>query len=295
MNKNAILLSLIVGLSTNVLTAQGSTPIMLTGVPDVHQAEYYSCGAASFQAILAYYGISAYEVDLRTMLNCDNAHGTYSWDMVHVAQHLGFDAEWKQNLTLDDIRVSLQQCVPVIIRAQHYTSRTSTWENTWGIGHYMVVFGMDDQNVYLEDPYILGARLELTRDDFVASWHSYDCPLPIPDNAQKHFHEAVFIRGTPPAQRPDFVGITNNLQTLPPAVLSWIHLASVMDAGGFKVTFLSTASLHYTLYYRTNPTSGSWLNVPSQTDVAGSEGMTSLRDPSCDSSQRFYRVGARLP
>jgi predicted double-glycine peptidase len=182
----------------------GTTAIMLTGVPDVRQAEYYSCGASSLQAVLSYYGINSYETDLRTMVNASPTHGTYSWDIVRAAKEMGFSAEWKENVTLNDLESALRQGTPVIIRAERIKASNDTWTTTWGVGHYMVVYGLDDQNVYLEDPYLLGSRLVMTRDDFVACWHSYDTEIPVPPDATKHYHEAVFIRGTPAAAQPEY-------------------------------------------------------------------------------------------
>jgi len=47
----------------------------------------------------------------------------------------------------------------------------------------MVVIGLDDRNVYLEDPFLLGSRLNMTRETFVASWHDYESELPVPPGA----------------------------------------------------------------------------------------------------------------
>ena len=184
----------------------GTPSLMLTGVPDVRQAEHYSCGASSFQAVMNYYGKNSFEADLRMMLNTTPSHGTYPWDMVRVAQQQGFDAEWKENLTLADLEASLKGGVPVIIDGQRFTAPNSTWEDTWSAGHYMVVIGLDDRNVYLEDPYLLGTRLNMTRETFIASWHDYESDLPVPPDAKKYYHVGVFIRGTPPTVRPEFIG-----------------------------------------------------------------------------------------
>jgi predicted double-glycine peptidase len=179
---------------------------MLMGVPDVRQAEFYSCGASSFQAVMNYYGKDSFESDLRVMLNTTPTHGTYPWDMVRVAQQQGFEAEWKENLTVNDLEASLRQGVPVIIDGQRVRALDGTWENSWDAGHYMVVYGLDDRNVYLEDPYLLGSRLNMTRETFVASWHDYESEIPVPPDAKKYYHLGVFIYGTPPAVRPAFVG-----------------------------------------------------------------------------------------
>jgi len=179
---------------------------MLKGIPDVRQAEHYSCGASSMQAVLAYYGMDSYEADLRVMLKTAPKHGTYPWDMVGAAKQLGFDAEWKENLTLDDIKRSLQQGIPVITDSQRFKGADGTFENNWAGGHYMVAIGIDDRYIYLEDPVLLGSRLKMTRTDFEESWHDYESELPPPPDAKKYYHLGVFIKGTPPAQRPEFVG-----------------------------------------------------------------------------------------
>jgi hypothetical protein len=44
----------------------------------------------------------------------------------------------------------------------------------------MVVIGLDDRHVYLEDPFLPGSRLAMTREDFVASWHDYESELDSP-------------------------------------------------------------------------------------------------------------------
>jgi predicted double-glycine peptidase len=187
-------------------TPAGTTAILLAGVPDVRQAENYSCGASSLQAVMSYYGLNAMESDLRGILNTSPSHGTYPWDMVQAARGMGFDAEWKENLSLNDLESALREGTPVIIDGQRFYKPNSTWEDTWDAGHYMVVIGMDDRNVYLEDPYILGSRLNMTRDAFLASWHDYESEIPVPAGAKKYYHLGVFIRGTPPQERPEYIG-----------------------------------------------------------------------------------------
>lgn len=216
----AILLCSIVSTSCSDSThasadvTQDSSLVILTGIPDVRQAEHFSCGAASMQAVLAYYGMDSYEADLRVMLKTAPNHGTYPWDMVAAAKQLGFEAEWKENLTFDDIKTSLQQGIPVITDSQRFRGTDGTFENNWDSGHYMVAIGIDDQYIYLEDPDLLGSRLKMTRSDFEKSWHDYETELPAPPDAKKYYNLGVFIKGTPPAQRPEFV----DASTMPPHV-----------------------------------------------------------------------------
>ncbi|MDD1702306.1 MAG: C39 family peptidase [Methanoregula sp.] len=190
--------------------------VMLVGVPDVMQAEYYSCGAAAFQAVLNYYGLIACETELRTRLNTTPGHGTYPWDIVNASQKLGFAAEWRENVTLNDVESSLKSGVPVIIDGQRFKAANSTWNETWNTGHYMVIYGIDKNTVYLEDPAILGSRLAVPRDEFVSLWHDYECELPVPADAHRYYQLGIFINGTVPAHRAGTINITDSYQMIGP-------------------------------------------------------------------------------
>lgn len=198
--------SLSEGQDMTVPDGAGNNSTILTGIPDVRQAEYYSCGAAAFQAILNYYGINSFETDLRTMLNTSITHGTYSWDIERVARDMGFSAEWKENVSFADVENEIRQGFPVIVRSQRILGANGSWAETNGVGHYMVLFGFDDQYVYLEDPYILGSRLRMSKDDFIDSWHTYVTEIPPPPDASIHSHDVVFIRGTIPQSHPEYIG-----------------------------------------------------------------------------------------
>lgn len=188
--------------------------VMLTGVPDVMQSQTYSCGAGSFKAVLGYYGVSSFESDLITLLNTTPAHGTYPWDMVNAAKKLGFSAEWRENATLDEVQASLEKGVPVIIDGQRYQDANKTREDTWDTGHYMVIFGLDNSTVYLEDPALLGSRLAVPRDTFLSLWHDYESELPVPADAHKYYHIGVFITGTVPSHRAAYLNITDTYPTV---------------------------------------------------------------------------------
>ena len=192
----------------------GTDGVILEGVPDVMQSQTWSCGAGSFKAVLNYYGISSFESDLITLLNTTPSHGTYPWDMVNASEKLGLVAEWRENVTLDDVHASLQKGVPVIIDGQRYQDANKTWEDTWDAGHYMVIIGLDDSTVYLEDPALLGSRLAVPRDTFLSLWHDYESELPIPAGAHKYYHIGVFIKGTVPTHRPAYITITDHYPTV---------------------------------------------------------------------------------
>lgn len=83
--------------------------------------------------------------------------------------------------------------------------------------------------------------------------------------------------------------------TNPTNALSYFHIESIVSEPNLAVSFTSSARRVYTLYYRTNLTSGSWTSIPTQTDVTGSGDVDTLTDPSPACSHRFYRLGMNSP
>ena len=82
--------------------------------------------------------------------------------------------------------------------------------------------------------------------------------------------------------------------TNPTNTLSYFHIQSVSSATSFAVFYQSSASRKYTLYCRTNLTSGALTNILSQTDIPGSGGLDSLADPSPTGERLFYRIGVQV-
>ena len=83
--------------------------------------------------------------------------------------------------------------------------------------------------------------------------------------------------------------------TNPTNALCRFHIQGATNSAGLKVFFQSSSNRKYTLFYRTNLTSGTWTNIPSQTDIPGSGDVDALTDPTSTSPQRFYRIGVRVP
>ncbi len=185
-------------LAQSVNDAPGSEALtaLLPGVPDTRQSTEYSCGAAALQAVLNYWGRDVGEEDLMEILNTDLDSGTYPEDILRVAREMGLNAEYRENLTLEEIEASVHQGVPVIVDCQAWRSPASgnvSWSDDWVDGHWMVVIGMDDENVYFEDPYILGSRGFMSRQEFEERWHNprgwYE------SDTVEQIHLGIFIQG----------------------------------------------------------------------------------------------------
>ena len=185
--------------SINASTSMGTTNLALFSMPDTRQSTEYSCGAAAMQAILGYWGRDIGEEDVREMLNTNEASGTYPDDIIRVAKALGLQAEYKENMSMADLENYVAEGIPVIVDCQAWRSVSQyneSWSDTWYNGHWLVVIGIDENNVTLEDPYILGDRGIMSREEFMARWHNVR-GLDETDTG-KQIHMGVAIRGERP-------------------------------------------------------------------------------------------------
>ena len=185
--------------SINASTSMGTTNLALFSMPDTRQSTEYSCGAAAMQAVLGYWGRDIGEEDVREMLNTNEVSGTYPDDIIRVAKALGLQAEYKENMSMADLENYVAEGIPVIVDCQAWRSVSQyneSWADTWNNGHWLVVIGIDENNVTLEDPYILGDRGFMSREEFLARWHNVR-GLDETDTG-KQIHMGIAIRGERP-------------------------------------------------------------------------------------------------
>jgi predicted double-glycine peptidase len=177
----------------------GTTNLALFSMPDTRQSTEYSCGAAAMQAVLGYWGRDIGEEDIREMLNTNEVSGTYPDDIIRVAKALGLQAEYKENMSMADLENYVAEGIPVVVDCQAWRSVSQyneSWANTWNNGHWLVVIGIDENNVTMEDPYILGDRGFMSREEFLARWHNVR-GLDETDTG-KQIHMGIAIRGERP-------------------------------------------------------------------------------------------------
>lgn len=184
---------------------------MLLQVPDVRQSTNYSCGASCFQAVVRYWGGKDMGEGqlielLNTTLGETDRKGTTPSCIVREAEKIGFRAEIRENLTLNDLRNSIKKGIPVIVRVQAWKDENQSWEMNKN-SHYMVVIGIDSKNVYFEDPWILGNRGYIPHDEFIERWHVFGYESPTANKKTNMIHMGIFISGDKPAQKPDFIHV----------------------------------------------------------------------------------------
>lgn len=177
--------------------ASGTMPaIRALSVPDVRQSTGFSCGAAAFQAVLGYWGIDEVEGDLIAELGSDPEQGTPPHAIARVARARGFQVRVHENLSLAGLAGEVHRGVPVIVAIQAWPSEPSPgrrWVDEWEEGHYVVVVGVDDSSVTVEDPSLLGARGFIPTTEFLDRWHDVDA------SDRRWVHLGIAIEGDAPA------------------------------------------------------------------------------------------------
>jgi predicted double-glycine peptidase len=148
-------------------------------VPDVHQPNGYSCGAACMMAVLSYFGVGPEEYkDVQDHLGTTRK-GTDFPRMVNYANRFKtrVTAEAKPGMSIDELKEHLRKGEPVICSIQAYSAaRTSAgrlkeYETKERNGHYVVAIGCDKENIYFMDPILIGRRGFIPEDEFLKRWH----------------------------------------------------------------------------------------------------------------------------
>lgn len=129
------------------------------------------CGPASLKMVLAYYGVDRSEKELAQRCGHDPERGTDNEAIKQAAESYGFKAEVQREASFDDIRRWLDKKVPVIV--DWFTGgRPDRDESETPDGHCSVVVGLDESNIYLQDPE-LGALRTIKRENFLRVWFDF--------------------------------------------------------------------------------------------------------------------------
>ena len=179
---------------------QGPDPsVKLLAVPDTRQSTSYSCGAGAMQAVLMYYGDEYMESDLIQEMGTSPEHGTTPSAMAEFAREAGYNAEVRENLTLKDLEKAVEDNIPVTVAIQAWRESSLEelpWKDRWDDGHYVVVMGLDKNNVYFEDPSMLGSRGVIPRSEFEERWHDVE------GDGRKYFGLGLYITADDQAPKP---------------------------------------------------------------------------------------------
>jgi excisionase family DNA binding protein len=159
--------------------------------PEFRQVFNYDCGASTLQAVLIYYGEDLREDRVLEVLGTNTAHGTPISDMIRGAAAFEIRYEERSNMTIEDLKKSIDESYPVIVDLQAWASDENiNWKETWSEGHYVTVIGYDNENIYFEDP---GdpKRTFLSFQELDDRWHDEE------DDGTKYEHWGMICKGVP--------------------------------------------------------------------------------------------------
>ena len=129
------------------------------------------CGPASLKMVMDYFGKAVSEEEVAERCGRDPELGTDDASIKRAAEEYGFKVEIQNNSTYADIEKWLAKGVPVIV--DWFTSGRRDYNDSQvPDGHYSVIVGLDEENIYLQDPEIGGMRT-IKRDDFYRVWFDF--------------------------------------------------------------------------------------------------------------------------
>ena len=144
------------------------TPVHLV-VPHIQQRVVGECLAACAQMVLTYMNILVTYEYLLKLLKVKAGLGTVATN-VHHLKALNLEVTYQQFGTFEDLYNYLGQGYPCIVFIK--TGELSYWNEN--ISHAVVVVGLDDQHIYLNDPAIPTAPVQVERNEFDLAWLDWD-------------------------------------------------------------------------------------------------------------------------
>ena len=166
-------------------------------VPTCRQSFDYTCGVASLQSIMRYYGDEIREDSLSKELGATPEDGTECVKIAQVAKDKGYQVDMKTEADIGDLKRSIDKGIPSIVAIQAWNDDPKKDDsNDWEDGHYAVAIGYDSKNIYFMDPSTLGNYTYIPCDEFLKRWHDED-------KGKKYTQTMISIsKSTPPAYKP---------------------------------------------------------------------------------------------
>ncbi len=143
-------------------------PPVLLAVPHIQQHWPGECLAACADMILTYLGFSIPYERLLKLLRVEQGSGTPAFN-IRALEQLGIKVIYKQG-TLAELYSHLSHNRPCIVLLK--TDELPYWEEA--TDHAVVMTGLDDDYVYLNDPEFPDAPLQVSHGDFDLAWLNRD-------------------------------------------------------------------------------------------------------------------------
>jgi ABC-type bacteriocin/lantibiotic exporter with double-glycine peptidase domain len=143
----------------------------LLSISHLRQSQQADCLAACAQMVLQYLQIPIDYPQLLAVLETERA-GSYFSKLKRLEARLGLTIELAQGSDdLDLLYPYLDQGLPVIAYVNTGELK-SYWQST--TFHAVVVVGLDEEFVYVNDPYFVDAPKEVPHGEFILAWLEQD-------------------------------------------------------------------------------------------------------------------------
>jgi ABC-type bacteriocin/lantibiotic exporter with double-glycine peptidase domain len=142
----------------------------------------FSCGPASLKMVLGHFGLEKEERELIELTGAQAGLGCHPTTIVNAAKKLGFDAEYVDHSSLDEIKERMDKGEMIIV----------DWFSPEVNGHYSVVVEVTDGNITLANP-THGDYTVMTHSDFLNHWFELD-EYPPKDPCKFYLREIVSIK-----------------------------------------------------------------------------------------------------
>jgi len=143
-------------------------PSLFLSVEHVQQHQDGECLAACAAMLLNFAGISISYKRLLKVLEIEPGLGTPSFKIRNLLR-LGIKVDYRQGL-IEDLRNHLQLGQPCIVFLR--TGDLPYWHRS--IEHAVVLVGIDDEHVYLNDPAVVLSPMQVSLGDFDLAWLERD-------------------------------------------------------------------------------------------------------------------------
>jgi predicted double-glycine peptidase len=131
------------------------------------------------RSTLLAFGMNISEDSLAIEMQTNSDIGTNMSRMQAAAAVRNLSSTVVVNTSLQDVRYALSRGQLVIVLYQAWADEpTVPYINVWDSGHYSVLFGIDDVNIYLMDPWTGAYGFVPTEYFMAARWHAPDDVAP---------------------------------------------------------------------------------------------------------------------
>jgi hypothetical protein len=163
---------------------------VLLNVPTIRQSTDYSCGAATFSSILAFYGHDLPEKEVIDLMGTTK-EGTNPESFLSGAKKFKLKSELREGMTIKNLRECLDERIPVILCIQAWGNKKD-YNKEWEDGHYVAAIGYDLKGFYFMDPSQIGYSY-LETGDLEDRWHDIR-----KDKKKTYTHLGIIIYGKEP-------------------------------------------------------------------------------------------------